>query len=304
MAIYNSVVDTVGSTPLVRLGCMSEKVGVTLLGKMESRNPCGSVKDRIGVAMIRAAEQQGRLKPGATLVEATSGNTGIALAFAAAALKYKLIIAMPEAMNRERIALLHTLGTKVVLTRGGLMREAVDRAQEIAAQTPGAVLLQQFENPANPEVHRQTTAKEILNDTEGRIDVFVAGVGTGGTITGVGEVLKQECPSVHIVAVEPEESAVLSGKPAGPHYIHGIGAGFIPPILNRDVIDEVITVSERSAQEHMRLLAQKEGIFAGTSSGAALAAALQIAERSEMSGKNIVVVLPDTGERYMSTLVT
>ena len=301
MPIYDSVVDTIGRTPLIRLQAVARDTGATVLGKMESRNPCGSVKDRIGLAMIRAAEKDGLLQPGATIVEATSGNTGIALAFAAAALGYKLIIAMPETMSRERIALLRLFGAEVVLTRGGFMRDAVSKAEEIAAQTEGAVLLKQFENPANPDAHRDSTAREILEDTDGKIDVFVAGVGTGGTITGVGESLKAAVPNVHVVAVEPEESAVLSGNPPGPHYIQGIGAGFVPTILNREVIDEIVTVPERVAFEHARRLSREEGIFAGISSGAALAAALRIANREEMQGKTIVVVLPDTGERYIST---
>ncbi len=302
MPIYNSVVDTIGRTPLIRLRSVAGDCGANVLGKMESRNPCGSVKDRIGVAMIRAAERDGLLKPGATIVEATSGNTGIALAFAAAALGYKLIIAMPETMSRERIRLLGLFGVEVVLTKGGFMRDAVAKAREIAAQTKGAVLLKQFENPANPAAHRAQTAQEILEDTDGRVDVFVAGVGTGGTITGVGEVLKQAIPTIRIVAVEPAESAVLSGKPPGPHYIQGIGAGFVPTILNRDVIDEIIPVPERVAHENARRLSREEGIFAGVSSGAALAAALQVAKRDQMQDKTIVVILPDTGERYISTM--
>lgn len=300
MPIFDSVVDTVGGTPLIRLRLGTE-TGAEILGKMESRNPCASIKDRIGVAMIRDAEARGLLEPGATIVEATSGNTGIALAFAAAALGYKLIITMPETMSRERVALLRLLGAEVVLTRGGLMREAVERANEITRTTPGAVSLEQFENPANPAIHRDTTAREILNDCDGKLDAFVAGVGTGGTITGVGQVLKKELAGVKIVAVEPADSAVLSGKPPAPHYIQGIGAGFIPPILDREVIDEVIAVTERAAIEHARRLAREEGILAGISSGAAVAAAVKLGKRADMQGKRIVVVLPDTGERYMST---
>jgi cysteine synthase len=301
MPIYDSVVDTVGNTPLIRLRRISASVGATILGKMESRNPCASVKDRIGVALIRDAEERGVLGPGSVIVEATSGNTGIALAFAAASMGYKLIITMPESMSHERVALLRMFGAEVVLTRGGMMRDAVDRAIEIARTTPGAVMLEQFQNPANPAAHSRTTAQEILRDTERQIGAFVAGVGTGGTITGVGRVLRAELPDTRIVAVEPSDSAVLSGKPPGPHYIQGIGAGFVPEILDREVIDEVIAVSERKAIEYTRRLACEEGILAGISSGAALAAAMRVARRDEMAGKNIVVVLPDTGERYLST---
>ena len=301
MPIHDSVVDTIGNTPLIRLSRLSADVGGVVLGKTESRNPCGSVKDRIGAAMIRDAENRGILQPGATIVEASSGNTGIALAFAAAALGYKLIITMPESMSRERVALLRMLGAKVISTRGALMREAVRKAEEIVKNTPGAVALRQFDNPANPEIHEVTTAREILRDTGGEIGAFVAGVGTGGTITGVGRVLREECPGVKIIAVEPADSAVLSGCPPAPHYIQGIGAGFIPENLDREVIDEIITASERASIENARKLARLEGILAGISSGAALAAALRVARRTEMKGKNIVVILPDTGERYLST---
>jgi cysteine synthase A len=303
MPIYDSVVDSVGGTPLIRLGRLAADTGATVLAKMESRNPCGSVKDRIGVAMIRDAEKRGQLTRGATIVEATSGNTGtgIALAFAAAALGYRLIITMPENMSKERIGMLRLFGAEVVLTRGGLMKDAVDKAIDIARKTPGAVMLEQFRNPANPEVHRRTTAQEIWDDTGGAVDALVAGVGTGGTITGVGGALKKKRPGLLVIAVEPADSAVLSGKPAGPHFIQGIGAGFVPEILDRAVIDEVITVTERSAYEHARRLAREEGILAGISSGAALAAALKVARRPELAGKTIVVVLPDTGERYLST---
>ncbi len=301
MAIFESVVDTVGFTPMIRLGRMGASVGGTVLAKMESRNPCASVKDRIGVAMIRDAEERGVLAPGQTIVEATSGNTGIALAFAAAALGYKLVITMPENMSRERVALLRILGAEVVLTRGGLMRDAVERAREIAAMRQGTVMLEQFKNAANPAAHRNTTALEILEDTGGEVHAFVAGVGTGGTITGVGQVFKERVPDCRIVAVEPAASAILSGKPPAPHYIQGIGAGFIPEILDRDVIDEVIAVTERAAVEHTRKLAREEGILAGISSGAAVFAALRVARRADMKGKTVVVILPDTGERYIST---
>jgi cysteine synthase A len=301
MPIYDCVADTVGRTPLIRLARISKEVGASILGKMESRNPCSSVKDRIGVAMIRDAEASGTLHPGATIVEATSGNTGIALAFAAASIGYKLVITMPENMSRERVALLRMFGAEVVLTRGGLMSSAVDKAEEITRNTPGAVMLRQFGNPANPEAHRKGTALEIWEDTGGDVDAFVAGVGTGGTITGVGQVLKDKRPGIKIVAVEPSDSAVLSGKPPGPHYIQGIGAGFVPDILDRDVIDDIVTVTEKAALDNARRLARDEGIFAGISSGAAIAAAIQYGRRPDMQGKQIVVILPDTGERYMST---
>jgi cysteine synthase len=274
---------------------------VRLLGKMESRNPCGSVKDRIGVAMVDDAERAGRLKPGATIIEPTSGNTGIALAFVAAARGYRLVVTMPERMSTERAALLGYLGAEVVTTPGTLMRDAVARAEELRAKTPGAVVLGQFTNPANPEIHRRTTALEIWEDTGGEVDVFVAGVGTGGTITGVGEVLKQRKPGVRVVAVEPAKAAVLSGGMPSNHLIQGIGAGFVPPILNRAVIDEVIAVSEDESFACARRLAREEGILAGISSGAALAAAMAVAQRPEQAGKLIVVVLPDSGERYVST---
>lgn len=301
MPIYDSVVDTVGGTPLIRLSRIGRKLEATILGKMESRNPCASIKDRIGVAMLRDAERRGVLTPGSVIVEATSGNTGIALAFAAAALGYRLIITMPETMSRERIGLLRMFGAEVVLTRGGMMRDAVTKAKEIMRSTPGAVMFEQFRNPANPETHAQTTAREILADTEGNIDVFVAGVGTGGTISGVGRVLKDKCPDAKIIAVEPADSAVLSGKPPAPHCIQGIGAGFIPENLDLGLVDEIIPVSERAAIEHTRRLAREEGILAGPSSGAAMAAALRVARRAEMKGKTIVVILPDSGERYLST---
>jgi cysteine synthase A len=306
VALFDSIVETVGGTPLVKLQHISDGTGATILGKLEAFNPCGSIKDRIGVAMIRAAEKEGILEPGDTIVEATSGNTGIALAFAAAALGYRLVITMPENMSRERIALLRAFGAEVELTRGGMMRDAVERAAEIVRENDGkypkAISLNQFSNPANPEIHRRTTAREILDDTGGNIDVFIAGVGTGGTITGVGSVLKERVPRCHIVAVEPSASAVLSGKPPGPHGIQGIGPGFVPEILDRQVIDEVITIDDDDAAEWMEKLTSLEGIFAGLSSGAAIAAALTVAHRPDSRDKTIVVVLPDTGERYVSTL--
>jgi cysteine synthase len=301
MPIYESVLDTIGNTPLVKLSRISAEAGVTLLGKMESRNPCGSVKDRLGVALIRDAERRGTLAPGATIVEATSGNTGIALAFVCAALGYRLIITMPETMSRERIALLRMFGAEVVLTRGTLMRNAVDRARELAETIDGATMLYQFDNPANPAMHQETTALEIWNDTAGQLDAVIAGVGTGGTITGIGRFMRERKPDVQMIAVEPADSAVLSGKPPGPHYIQGIGAGFVPEVLDQSVIDEVVTISERAAIEHTQRLARDEGILAGISSGAAVAAALRVARRGHMQGKTLVVVLPDTGERYLST---
>jgi cysteine synthase A len=297
--IHPAVTATVGNTPLVALRQIA--AGATLVAKLESRNPLGSIKDRIGVAMIEDAEHKGRLQKGATIIEATSGNTGIALAFAAASKGYKLILTMPERMSRERVLLLQYLGAKVVLTPGALMKDAVDRAHQLAAEIPGAVELKQFENLANPEVHRRTTAQEIWNDTDGKVDVFVAGVGTGGTITGVGQVLKEKKPSVRIVAVEPERAAVLSGGSARNHLIQGIGAGFVPPLLDRKAIDEVVAVSDEDALVHARRLAREEGISAGISSGATLAAALKVAARPELAGKLIVFMVCDSGERYMST---
>lgn len=273
----------------------------TLIAKVESRNPGGSVKDRIGLAMIEDAEQRGRLKPGSTLVEPTSGNTGIALAMLAAAKGYRLILTMPEAMSVERVALLRGFGADVVRTPGSLMIEAVERARKIAGETPGAVMLQQFENPANPAAHRATTAREIWEDTDGQVDAVVAGVGTGGTITGVGEALKAKKPAVKIVAVEPRNAAILSGGRVGPHFIQGIGAGFVPKILRRELIDEVATVSEDEAFENARALASEEGIMVGVSAGAAMAVAKRIAARDEMAGKMVVVILPDGGERYVTT---
>jgi cysteine synthase A len=299
--MFASAVETVGRTPLVALARVGRGLPGRLAGKLESNNPCGSVKDRIGVAMVEEAERSGRLAPGATIIEPTSGNTGIALAFVAAARGYKLVVTMPERMSGERAALLRYLGAQVVTTTGTLMRDAVAKAEELRRQTPGSVVLGQFSNPANPEVHRRTTAVEIWEDSGGEVEVFVAGVGTGGTITGVGEMLKQRKPSVRVVAVEPAKAAVLSGKAPANHLIQGIGAGFVPPILNRAVIDEVLTITEDEAFSCARRLAREEGILAGISSGAALAAALSLAGRPELAGKLIVVVLPDSGERYVST---
>ena len=300
--VFSDVIQSVGRTPLIELRRIDTGAAHVLV-KMESRNPCGSVKDRVGVALILDAEARGILKPGATLVEPTSGNTGIALAFAAAAKGYKLTLTMPEHISQERVAFLRMLGAEIVFTPGALMREAVRKAEQIVNETPGAVMLQQFKNPANPEVHRRTTAEEIWADTGGEVDVFVSGVGTGGTITGVGEVLKARRPSCRVVAVEPAGAAVLSGRPAGPHHLPGLGAGFVPEILNRAIIDEVIAVTEEQAVRAQRELAHREGIAAGMSSGAALVAALAIASRPGSAGKRIVAVLPDGGERYAGSPV-
>ena len=300
--ILRSVLETVGHTPLVELRRMGAGLPGRVAAKLEARNPGGSVKDRIGLAMIEAAERDGRMKPGGTIIEATSGNTGIALAFVAAAKGYKLIVTMPETMSKERVSLLRYLGAEVILTAGEkLMRGAVDAATAMVGKTPGAVMLNQFTNPANPEVHRKTTAPELWEQTDGLIDVFVAGVGTGGTITGVGEELKKRRPSMKVVAVEPAKCAVLSGGAPAHHLIQGIGAGFVPQILNRSVIDEILTSTEDEAFENARRLAREEGISSGISAGAAVAAALKIAAREEMKGKLIVVMLPDGGERYVTT---
>ena len=299
--IFEDIAATVGRTPLVRLRIAGRGLHAELIAKVESRNPGGSVKDRIGLAMVEDAEKSGKLTPGSLLVEPTSGNTGIALAIIAAAKGYKLILTMPESMSPERVALLRVFGAEVILTPGTLMVQAVERARQIHRETPGSVMLQQFENPANPAAHRVTTAREIWEDTQGQVDVVVAGVGTGGTITGVGEGLKEKKPGVWMVAVEPRNAAVLSGGRAGPHFIQGIGAGFVPKILNREVIDEIISVTEDEAFSAARQLASSEGILVGISAGAALAAAVTIAKRDSMKGKMIVVILPDGGERYVSS---
>ncbi|HEX3698573.1 MAG TPA: cysteine synthase A [Polyangia bacterium] len=298
--IYPGVAATIGKTPLVELRRIGRETGVRLLAKLESRNPGGSVKDRIAAAMVDDAERAGLLRPGGTIVEATSGNTGIALAFVAATKGYRLIVTMPERMSKERLSLLRYLGAQVTLTPGTLMGEAVDRAQALRQATPGAVALDQFRNLANAEAHRQSTGPEIWADTDGAVDVFVSGVGTGGTITGVGEVLKSHKPSVKVVAVEPANAAVLSGKKPSNHLIQGIGAGFIPPLLNRAVIDEVVPISDQEAFAHARRLAREEGISAGISSGATLAAALRMAEQPHQRGQTIVFMVGDGGERYIS----
>jgi cysteine synthase A len=300
--IHNDITATIGRTPLVRLNRMAEGLQAEVLLKMESFNPLSSAKDRIGLAMIQDAEERGALKPGAVIIEPTSGNTGIALAFVAAAKGYKLILTMPETMSVERRQLLAIFGAKLVLTPGTEgMKGAVSKAESLAQEMPDAVLLQQFSNPANPEIHRRTTAEEIWNDTDGQIDIVVAGVGTGGTITGIAEVIKKRKPSFKAIAVEPADSPVLAGGKAGAHKIQGIGAGFVPEVLNRGVIDEVIGVKSEDAGVVARKLAQQEGVLAGISGGAALWAGLEVARRPENAGKRIVVILPDTGERYLST---
>ena len=303
--VYDSITQTVGDTPLVRLRRLEKEKGVNarLLAKLEFFNPIASVKDRIGVAMIDALEAQGRLSPGrGVLVEPTSGNTGIALAFVAAARGYKLILVMPESMSIERRKMLALLGAELVLTPAPLgMKGAIAKANEIVAATPGAIIPQQFENPANPEIHRRTTAEEIWNDTQGEVDIFVSGVGTGGTITGVGQVLKARKPSVKMIAVEPSASPVLAGGLPGPHKIQGIGAGFVPPVLDRSVIDEVLTVGNQTAFDIARLVARLEGVPVGISSGAALAASIELGRRPENAGKTIVAIIPSFAERYLST---
>ena len=301
---YNDITETIGGTPLVRLSRLAKDAGASaeILAKLEFFNPIASVKDRIGVSMIDALEASGTLKAGGVLVEPTSGNTGIALAFVGAARGYRVILTMPESMSLERRKMLALLGAELVLTPADKgVKGAIAKAEEIAAATPGAIIPQQFENPANPEIHIRTTAEEIWADTGGKVDVFISGVGTGGTITGVGSVLKARNPAVKIVAVEPEDSPVLSGGEPGPHKIQGIGAGFVPTILRRELIDEVLTIGNETALETARRVAALEGIPVGISSGAALAAALEIAERPDMAGARIVVIIPSFAERYLSS---
>ncbi|HEY3368376.1 MAG TPA: cysteine synthase A [Symbiobacteriaceae bacterium] len=302
--IYENIADTIGHTPLVKLRKVTEGARATVLAKLESFNPAGSVKDRIGYAMIKDAEEKGILKPGTTIVEPTSGNTGIALAFVAAARGYKCILVMPDTMSVERRKLLKAYGADLVLTPGAEgMKGAIAKAKEIAAATPGAWIPQQFENPANPAIHRNTTAEEIWADTDGQVDIFVSGVGTGGTVTGVTEALKARKPGFKGIAVEPAESPVIAGGKPGPHKIQGIGAGFIPENLHVSLLDETIQVASEDAVAFARRLAREEGILVGISSGAAAFAAVQVAKRPENAGKTIVVVLPDTGERYFSSVL-
>jgi len=300
-AIFEDMTAAVGCTPLVQINKLGSGK-TTILAKLESYNPCGSVKDRIAKSMIEAAEKQGLIKPDTVIIEPTSGNTGIGLAFICAAKGYRLMLTMPESMSTERRKLLKLFGAEMVLTpaeRG--MTGAVEEAEQLVAQNPNSFMPQQFNNPANPQIHRETTAEEIWNDTDGKVDIFVAGVGTGGTLTGCTEVLKQRNKNLKSVGVEPKDSPVLSGGKPGPHKIQGIGAGFVPQVLNVDVIDEIIQVSNDDAMETARQLAAKEGILAGVSSGAAMWAAMQLSQRAQNQGKTIVVILPDTGERYIST---
>ncbi|CDX60871.1 cysteine synthase A, O-acetylserine sulfhydrolase A subunit [Mesorhizobium plurifarium] len=305
--VYNSITETIGDTPLVRLDKFAREKGIVanLLAKLEFFNPIASVKDRIGVAMIEALEEAGKIAPGkTTLIEPTSGNTGIALAFAAAAKGYKLILTMPETMSVERRKMLALLGAELVLTEGPKgMKGAIAKADELAATLPNAIIPQQFENPANPEIHRRTTAEEIWNDTNGEVDIFVSAIGTGGTITGVGQVLKKRKPSLQVVAVEPEASPVLSGGQPGPHKIQGIGAGFAPKILDTSIYDEVVRVSNEDSVANARLVARLEGVPVGISSGAALQAAIVVGSRPENKGKNLVVIIPSFAERYLSTIL-
>jgi len=302
--VYGNITEAFGNTPLVRLNRVTEGAGATVLAKLEFYSPSSSVKDRLAIAVVDAAEASGELQPGGTIVEATSGNTGIALAMVAAARGYKAVLAMPETMSSERRMLLRAYGATLVLTPGPEgMTGAVNKAIEIAAEIPGAVLARQFENPANPEIHRKTTAEEIWRDTDGAVDVFVAGVGTGGTLTGTGQVLKERKPGLHVVGVEPLESPLLNGGEAGPHKIQGIGANFVPAILDREVYDEVIDVTSQQAVDMARRLGAEEGILGGISSGATAHAAVELAKRPELAGSTIVVILASFGERYLSTVL-
>jgi cysteine synthase A len=302
--IFDDVTKLVGNTPLVRLNKLTEGVAATVVAKLEFYNPASSVKDRIGVAIVDAAERSGELRPGGTIVEATSGNTGIALAFVGAARGYKVVLTMPETMSRERRALLRAYGAELILTAGALgMKGAVDRAQQIAGERPGSILARQFANEANPEIHRRTTAVEIWDDTDGGVDIVVAGIGTGGTITGVGQVLKARKPGVQIIGVEPAESPILNGGPPGPHKIQGIGANFVPEILDRSVYDEIVDVDAETSVAVARDAAKREGLLVGISSGAAIHAAILVGKRPANAGKLIVVIVPSFGERYLTSVL-
>ena len=302
--IYDDVTKLIGNTPLVRLNKLTDGLNATVVAKLEFYNPASSVKDRIGVAIVDAAERSGELPPGGTIVEATSGNTGIALAFVGAARGYNVVLTMPETMSKERRALLRAYGAELILTPGALgMRGAVDKAQDIARERPGSILARQFANEANPEIHRRTTAVEIWDDTDGGVDILVAGIGTGGTITGVGQVLKARKPGVQIIGVEPAESPILNGGPPGPHKIQGIGANFVPEILVRTIYDEIIDVDAETSVAVARDTAKREGLLVGISSGAAIHAAVQLAKRPQNAGKLIVVIVPSFGERYLTSIL-